>query len=89
MKMQEVRQISLNLIDTQFKCFFTTKRLTDKVLAVKLGIPESEVMRNKKFNDMKSSISRQLITVIIELKQKGFIEKRSNRAWEIKKRGFV
>ncbi len=57
----ELREISLNVLDTQIKNFFTIKMLTDKIISVKLGIPETEVMRTNRYNDMKDSISEAVI----------------------------
>ena len=89
MEMSELREIGLLVIDTQFKSFFTIKRLRDKIVAIKLGIPESEVIRNGRYNKMKDSISKQLIPIVVKLRDNGYITKYSKRAWEIKKRGFI
>ena len=85
-ELSEVRKLALEvLISDVFSKFFSLKQIRDEVCLKKYDIKLRELQHNERYEEAKLRIGKQLVYLFREFRDKGYIQKYSNRFWGILK----
>lgn len=89
LSLEEVKKLSTKILSSDFfSKYFSTRQLADKIIVEKYHIEERYLFTKCEYTPLQKFIKKQLNHIIRWMKKEGYIEKYSNRFWEIKKEKF-
>jgi len=84
--LEAVKTLALDVLKSDhFSKYFSMRQLRDEVVIKKFNIPLRELQHETLYKDIRLRVGKQIVYLFREFRKKEYIQKYSNRFWQIKK----